>query len=73
VLDSEEAKVNIYSAPDGLTGPQLEAQVRSLLASGKIRAVSVTAYDPGVDADGRVPPIAIRLLEGVADHLAGSA
>ena len=73
VLDAEEARVNIYSAPDGLTGAQLEAQVRSLLSSGKVRAVSLTAYDPGVDADGRVPPIAIRLLERVADHLAGSA
>lgn len=73
VLDSAEAKVNIYSASGGLTGAQLEAHVRSLLASGKVRAVSLTAYDPEVDADGRVPPIAIRLLERVADHLAESA
>lgn len=73
VLDPRDAKVNIYSAPHGLTGAQLEAQVRSLLASGRVRAVSLTAYDPEVDADSRVPPIAIGLLERVADHLAGSA
>jgi arginase len=73
VLDSAEAKVNVYSASDGLTGAQLEAQVRSVLAPGRLRAVSLTAYDPEVDSDGRVPPIAIHLLERVADHLAGSA
>ena len=70
---AEEAKVNIYSAPGGLTAAQLETQVRSVLASRPVRAVSLTAYDPGVDADGRVPPIAMRLLEAVADHLAEAA
>jgi arginase len=70
VLDSKEAKVNIYSAPNGLTADQLEAQVRSLLGTGLIRGVSLTAYDPGVDSDGSVPPIAMRLLEAVADQLA---
>ncbi len=49
---------------------QLETQVRSVLASRPVRAVSLTAYDPGVDAEGRVPPIALRLLEAVADHVA---
>jgi len=70
VLDSGEAKVNIYSVPGGLAAEQLEAQVRSLLGSGLVRGVSLTAYDPGVDSDGSVPPIAMRLLEAVADHLA---
>jgi arginase len=69
VLDSEEAKVNIYSAPDGLSADQLVAQVRSLLESCPVRAVSLTAYDPEVDADGRVPPIAMRILEVVAEHV----
>jgi arginase len=68
VLDSEEAKVNVYSAPDGLSGDQLVAQVRSLLETRPVRAVSLTAYDPEVDADGRVPPIAMRLLEVVAER-----
>ncbi|HEX3292391.1 MAG TPA: arginase family protein [Solirubrobacterales bacterium] len=72
VLDSEEAKVNIYSAPDGLTVAELESQVRSLLASRPVRAFSLTAYDPGVDAEALVPPIAMALLQSVADHLAES-
>ena len=73
VLDSAEAKVNIYSAQGGLTAAQLETQVRSVLASRPVRAVSLTAYDPEVDAEGRVPPIAMRLLEAVADHVAEPA
>ena len=70
VLDSGEAKVNIYSAPDGLSADQLEAQVRSLLEACPVRGVSLTAYDPEVDSGGRVPPIAMRLLEAVAERIA---
>jgi arginase len=69
VLDSEEAMVNIYSAADGLSADQLVAQVRSLLETRPVRAVSLTAYDPEVDADGRVPPIVMRLLEVVAERV----
>ena len=70
VLDSEEAKVNIYSAPDGLSAAQLESQVTALLYTCPVRAISLTAYDPEVDAEDRVPPIAMRLLEIVAERVA---
>jgi arginase len=70
VLDSDEAKVNIYSAPDGLSADQLVAHVRSLLDTCPVRALSLTAYDPEVDVDDRVPPIAMRLLEAVAARIA---
>jgi arginase len=70
VLDSEEARVNIYSVPGGLSGEQLTTQVRSLLDGRPVRAVSLTAYDPECDAEGQVPPIAMRLLEIVAEHVA---
>jgi arginase len=69
VLDSEEAKVNAYSAPGGLSADQLEAQVRSLLDGRPVRALSLTAYDPEVDPDGRVPAIAMRLLGAVAKRV----
>jgi arginase len=70
VLDADEARVNIYSAPDGLSADQLVAQVRSLLDSCSVRGVSLTAYDPEVDGEERVPPIAMRLLELVAERVA---
>jgi arginase len=68
VLDSEEARVNIYSVPDGLSADLLTSQVRSLLDARPVRAVSLTAYDPECDPEGRVPPIAMRLLEIVAER-----
>jgi arginase len=67
VLDSEQARVNVYSVPGGLSASGLESQVRSLMESRLVRAISLTAYDPECDADARVPPIAMRLLEVVAD------
>jgi arginase family enzyme len=70
VLDSEEARVNIYSVPDGLSAGELTAQVRSLLDTRPVRAVSLTAYDPECDSEGRVPPIAMGLLEVVAEGAA---
>ena len=70
VLDSEEARVNIYSVPDGLSADLLTSQVRSLLDARPVRAVSLTAYDPECDPEGRVPPIAMRLLEIVAERAA---
>jgi arginase len=70
VLDSEVARVIIYSAPDGLSAAQLTSQVGSLLDACPVRAISLTAYDPEVDGEGRVPPIAMSLLEVVAQRVA---
>jgi arginase len=69
VLDSKEARVNIYSATDGLSASQLESQVRAVMDSCPVRGVSLTAYDPECDTDARVPPIAMRLLETVAERI----
>jgi arginase len=68
VLDPEqEAPANIYSAPGGITAEQLAARVEQVLRTGSVRAVALTAYDPGCDAEGRVPLIANRLLRAVAE------
>jgi arginase len=70
VLDIEEARVNIYSAPGGLSAAELEAVVDALVTGSPVRALSLTAYDPECDVDGRVPPIAMRILEQVSERLA---
>ena len=71
VLDPEqEAPANIYSAPGGITGEQLAARVEQVLRTGSVRAVALTAYDPECDAEGRLPPIANRLLRAVAESAA---
>jgi arginase len=66
VLDPEqEAPVNIYSVPSGITAEQLAARVEQVLGTGSVRAMALTAYDPDCDAEGRVPRIANRLLGAV--------
>ena len=62
VLDIDEARVNVYSAPGGLTGDQLVGLVESVMEAHPVRALSLTAFDPECDADGAVPPIALNLL-----------
>ena len=71
VLDEEVARVNRYSAPGGVSAEALEASLRVLLADRRVRAVSLTAYEPGVDPDLLVPPIASRLLSAIGELAAG--
>jgi arginase len=66
VLDPADGRVNIYSAPGGVRAGQLEAIVSELLERLPVRALSLTAYDPEADPDGRVPPIALGLLRRLA-------
>jgi arginase len=68
VLDSSEAPANVYSAPGGVSAERLEAFVADVLDGFPVRAVSLTAYDPECDPDVRVPPVALRLLQLVADR-----
>jgi arginase len=72
VLDIEEARVNRYSAPGGISAGELEARLRSLLEDERARAVSLTAYEPEGDAQVRVPPIASRLLAAIGERAAGT-
>jgi arginase len=69
VLDADEARVNIYSAPNGISGDELQALVGGLTEACPVRALSLTAYDPECDSAGAVPPIAVRLLEAAAPRL----
>ena len=66
VLDAEAAQVNIYSVPDGISADQLVARVEQVLETGAVKAMSLTAYDPECDREGRVPPVADRLLRAAA-------
>ena len=68
VLDAGEATVNVYSAPDGVSADELEALVGAVIDRGTVRALSLTAYDPERDGQGRVPPIAMRLLGALAER-----
>ena len=62
VLDSDEARVNVYSAPGGPSGAELADLVGTVCRESPVRALSLTAYDAGFDPEDRVPPIALDLL-----------
>ena len=66
VLDAEAAQVNIYSVPGGISADQLVSRVEQVLETGAVKAMSLTAYDPECDREGRVPPVADRLLRAAA-------
>jgi arginase len=69
VLDADEARVNVYSAPNGVSGAELQDLVTSVTENCPVAALSLTAYDPECDSTGAVPPIAMRLLEAAAPRL----
>ena len=72
-LDVLDAEVNVFSSPGGPAEAELEALVGALLGDPRVRALSLTAYDPACDAAGRIPAVAMRLLSAVAAAAAGGA
>ena len=62
VLDIDVARVNIYGAAGGPSGAELAHLVGTVCRESRVRALSLTAYDPAFDPEGRVPPIALDLL-----------
>ena len=69
VLDTEVAHVNVYAAAGGPTGAQLADLVGAICREAPVRALSLTAYDPGFDPEGRVPRVALDVLRVVAAAL----
>jgi len=66
VLDPSEGQANHYAAPGGLTADAVEQVVSAVTGRLSVRAAALTSYDPAADADGRIPPIANRLLTRIA-------
>jgi arginase len=63
VLDPSEGVANAYAAPDGLSAAELASVTAACMTGLPVRTIAFTAYDPDVDADGRVATIAAGLLE----------
>ena len=70
VLDRSEGMVNIYAAEGGPSAADVSAAIQAIGDRFRIRAAAITAYDPGADPEGRVPPTAVRLLVGIVDAAA---
>ena len=61
VLDPSEGRASGWSVPGGLTAEELEAALEAIADRFEIPAAAITAYDPRVDPEGRIPPIAARI------------
>ena len=66
VIDSTVARANALSVEGGFDGDGLERALAAVSSRFEIAAAAMTAYDPSVDPEGRVPPIAAALARRLA-------
>jgi arginase len=66
VLDTSEGRANRFAAADGLSAGQLEWAVEMVFDRCAVAAAAITAYDPGLDEDGRMARAASRVIATVA-------
>ena len=62
VLDVAEGRANAFAVPEGVSADALVAFCRAL---GAPAALTLSAYDPAVDVDGRVRKVAMRAVEAL--------
>jgi len=67
VIDPAELRANRYACEGGLSVDEVVAVIRAAGERFELAAVGLTAYDPAVDAEGRGPAVAARLLAAVAE------
>ena len=66
VLDQSDGCANSYSSKGGLTRDTLLRLVSEIGTNFHVGAAAITAYDPGYDAEGRIPPIARDVVAAIA-------
>ena len=66
VLDPEEAPAMIYPAPGGPAAETVRRVFRRLAESGRVAAVSLSAWAPRLDEAGRSERLCLGLLEELA-------
>ncbi|MEO5817240.1 MAG: arginase family protein [Gemmatimonadaceae bacterium] len=63
VLDPSDGHVNDYACEGGVSAANLRLAMRSLGALDTVAALTLSAYDPSFDSDGRVCATAFDVLE----------
>jgi arginase len=61
VIDPSVARANELSVEGGFNAEELERALAEISSRFEIAAAAMTAYDPSVDGEGRMPPIAATL------------
>ena len=63
VLDPSEGQVNEYACEGGVPAARLRSAMAALGALDTVAALTLSAYDPRYDSDGRVCAVAFGVLE----------
>jgi arginase len=61
VLDPSTGRASGWSVDGGLNAEELEAALDAIGSRFEIPAAGITAYDPQVDPESRIPPLAARI------------
>ena len=70
-LDPEVCAVNELQAPDGMSAAEVDDVFRRVAGPATIGALTLSAYDPGVDPDGRTPAVAGDIVLSLMDMMVG--
>jgi arginase len=70
VLDPAEGRVNQYAAPGGVSLAALRGAIASLRATAMPAAMTLSAYDPAFDLDGRVARAALEVVRALLQPVA---
>lgn len=62
VLDPSEGRANRFAADGGLSTRQLERAIELVFERSGVAAAAITAYDPGLDEDGRMARAASQVI-----------
>jgi len=62
VLDPSEGVASAWAAEGGITAEELRVALDEVASRFEIVGATLSAYDPAVDAEGRIPPIAASLV-----------
>jgi arginase len=63
----EAGRANGFQPAGGLSADEVRRFVRDLAARIPIAAAAITAYDPAMDADGRMLAVGLELMETIAE------
>jgi arginase len=67
IINPDDAPAIIYRAPGGPSAAELKTLFRGLAQTGRIAAVSMTTWNPALDADGRSQAVCMELLHSLID------
>jgi arginase len=69
VINPNDAPAMSYLAPGGASATEMETIFRRLARSGRVIAVSLSAWNPDLDLDRRSQSVCMRLLNALIERL----